>query len=163
MVCPRCGSNNVNVQAVAEMNKRGCFKVLLYIILICIPIVGWIALAFLLRGRKTKTVTYAVCQNCGYKDATDKFQQNQQSQQNQQFQQNRQLQQNQQPQQNYNNTQSVSTGEETRIYNSYGNQHEGSNVNTQNGVANSFCTNCGSRLTSDDMYCPNCGTPNNIN
>ena len=151
MVCPRCGSNNVNVQAVAEMNKRGCFKVLLYIILICIPIVGWIALAFLLRGRKTKTVTYAVCQNCGYKDATDKFQQNQQSQQNQQ------------PQQNYNNTQSVSTGEETRIYNSYGNKQEGPNVNTQNGVANKFCTNCGNMMKSSDANCPNCGTPNSMN
>ena len=75
MVCPNCGSQNVQVQAVAEMKKRGCLIILLYIILICIPIIGWIALALLLRGRKTKTVTYAVCQNCGYKFTPDSTQQ----------------------------------------------------------------------------------------
>ena len=44
MTCPKCGSENVSVQAVAETQKRGCFTVLLYIILFCIPVIGWIAL-----------------------------------------------------------------------------------------------------------------------
>lgn len=73
MVCPKCGSNNMQVQAVAEMKKRGCLTILLYIILICIPVIGWIGLFFLLRGRKSKTVTYAVCQKCGYKVEADKL------------------------------------------------------------------------------------------
>ena len=65
MVCPKCGSENVQVQAVAETKKRGCFTVLLYIFLLFIPIIGWIALFMLLRGKKSKTVSYALCQNCG--------------------------------------------------------------------------------------------------
>ncbi|WP_069987194.1 hypothetical protein [Massilioclostridium coli] len=67
MTCPKCNSENVQVQAVSEMKSRGCFTVLLYIILLCIPIIGWIALFMLLKGRKSKTVQYAVCQNCGHK------------------------------------------------------------------------------------------------
>lgn len=73
MTCPNCGSNNMQVQAVSEMKKRGCFTILLIIILICIPVVGWIGLFFLLRGRKSKTVTYAICQNCGYKVEANKL------------------------------------------------------------------------------------------
>jgi uncharacterized OB-fold protein len=66
MTCPKCGGE-MQMQAVAETNKRGCLTVLIYIILLFIPIIGWIALFMLLRGRKSKTVTYAVCQSCGYK------------------------------------------------------------------------------------------------
>ena len=65
MVCKRCGSPNVFVTAVAEQRPRGCLLTLLYIFLLCIPIIGWIALFFLIRGRRSKTVTYAVCQTCG--------------------------------------------------------------------------------------------------
>ncbi len=67
MTCPKCGSENVQVQAVAEMKSRGCLTVVLYLILLCIPIIGWIALIMLLRGRKSKTQNYAVCQNCGHR------------------------------------------------------------------------------------------------
>lgn len=67
MICPKCGGE-MQVQAVAEIQKRGCFTVLLYIILLFIPIIGWIALFMLLRGKKSKTFSYAVCQNCGYKE-----------------------------------------------------------------------------------------------
>ncbi len=67
MTCPKCNSENVQVQAVAEMQSRGCLTVLLYIILLCIPIIGWIALIMLLKGRKSKTKNYAVCQNCGHR------------------------------------------------------------------------------------------------
>jgi hypothetical protein len=65
MVCPKCGSDKVEVQAVSEVKKRGCLKVLLYIVLLCIPVIGWIALFMLIRGNKSRTVSYAVCQSCG--------------------------------------------------------------------------------------------------
>lgn len=65
MICPKCGNDNVQMQAVAEQKKRGCLTVLLFLILICIPILGWIVLFSLLRGKKSKTRTYAVCQSCG--------------------------------------------------------------------------------------------------
>ena len=65
MSCPKCG-HGMQVQAVAEVKKRGCLTVLFYIILLFIPIFGWIVLFLLLRGQKSKTVTYRVCQFCGY-------------------------------------------------------------------------------------------------
>ncbi len=64
MVCPKCGSENVTVQAVAEQKKRGCLSILIYIILAC-TVIGLIVLIPLLRGNKSKTKTYAICQNCG--------------------------------------------------------------------------------------------------
>lgn len=64
--CPRCHSQNVTVQAVAETKKRGCLSILLYILL-AITIIGLIILIPLLRGNKSKTVSYAVCQNCGHR------------------------------------------------------------------------------------------------
>ena len=60
MICKRCGSANVFVAPVVEQRPRGCLLTLFYIILLCIPILGWIALFFLIRGRRSKTVTYAV-------------------------------------------------------------------------------------------------------
>lgn len=67
MHCQRCGSNNVQVQAVSEVKSRCCLTVFLYLVLLCIPVLGWIALFLLIKGRKSKTVSYAVCQNCGYR------------------------------------------------------------------------------------------------
>lgn len=59
MNCPKCKSDRVEFQAVAEKEKVGC-------------------LAFLLFGifnalRPTKTKTYAVCQNCGHRWETSPF------------------------------------------------------------------------------------------
>lgn len=65
MTCPKCG-NQMQIQAVSEVKRRGIFTVLLYMILICIPIIGWIILISLLRGQKSQTKTVAVCQTCGY-------------------------------------------------------------------------------------------------
>ncbi len=65
MVCSRCGSQNVMVTAVAEQRPRGCLLTLFYIFLLLIPIIGWIALFMLIRGRRSHTVSYAVCQTCG--------------------------------------------------------------------------------------------------
>ncbi|MEE1155327.1 MAG: hypothetical protein UH241_09240 [Acutalibacteraceae bacterium] len=65
MSCPKCQSNNISYQAVSENKKRGCLSILLYVALLCVPVIGWIALFKLLQGKKSKTITYAVCQNCG--------------------------------------------------------------------------------------------------
>ena len=64
MVCPKCGSDKVNVQVLEERRKTGCFTILLYIILACTLLGLLIVIALLLR-KKTTTKTYAVCQNCG--------------------------------------------------------------------------------------------------
>ncbi len=66
MICPNCNSNQATVTPVVEKDKRGCFGTLLLIILAFIPVLGWIALFMILRGRKTTTRMYAACQNCGY-------------------------------------------------------------------------------------------------
>ncbi|WP_147629912.1 MULTISPECIES: hypothetical protein [unclassified Oscillibacter] len=73
MICPKCGGQ-MQVQAVNETQRRGCLTVIIYLILLCIPILGWIVLAMLLRGRKNKTVTYAVCQVCGYRSTPEEVQ-----------------------------------------------------------------------------------------
>jgi heme/copper-type cytochrome/quinol oxidase subunit 2 len=66
MTCPKCGSF-MDAQAVPEIRKRGCLLTLFYIILLFVPVIGWIALFCLIRGRRSRTVTYGVCQNCGYR------------------------------------------------------------------------------------------------
>lgn len=67
MTCKRCGSNNVNVQAVNEARRRGCLTTLFYLLLLFVPIIGWVALVLLIRGKKAKTNSFMVCQDCGYK------------------------------------------------------------------------------------------------
>ncbi len=66
MTCPKCGSENVNVQAVAEQKKRGCLMSLVWIILTIFTLgaVIWIPL---LMKKGSKTRTYAICQSCGYR------------------------------------------------------------------------------------------------
>ena len=66
MICPKCGYQ-AEVQVVSEIQRRGCLTAVLYLILICIPVIGWIVLIALIRGRKSKTRAYAVCQHCGHK------------------------------------------------------------------------------------------------
>ncbi len=74
MTCPKCNSENVNVQAVSIMkNKRGSF---LYFILIgwFIDLMLWIFLTLpmlifkIFRPKKIKTSVrkMAICQSCGY-------------------------------------------------------------------------------------------------
>lgn len=67
MVCKKCGSNNTQVQTVAEQKKRGCLISLFYILLCCTFIGIPLVIFLLLRGKKTKTVSYFVCQDCGYR------------------------------------------------------------------------------------------------
>lgn len=64
MICPKCGSDNVNVQAVNEVKGRGCFGSLIWILL-AICTFGIILIIPLLTRSKGKTKTYAICQSCG--------------------------------------------------------------------------------------------------
>jgi len=68
MTCSKCGSNNVNVQAVTEVKtkRRGCLGWLLWIILAVFTF-GLILIIPLLTNSRTKSKTHteAVCQNCG--------------------------------------------------------------------------------------------------
>ena len=64
--CPRCGGHNVQFQTVAEARKTGCMTVLFYIFL-AITILGWLILIPILLRKKTRTVTYGICQSCGYR------------------------------------------------------------------------------------------------
>lgn len=75
MVCKKCGSTNVNVQAVAHVRtkKRGC----LYWLFIgwWLELFMWIFLTVPMlflklfgggKKVKTKVKSHAVCQDCGY-------------------------------------------------------------------------------------------------
>ena len=68
--CPVCGSTNITFNMGMEEVKEGCvsgclFSYIWIIILLLIPIVGWIILIIKLRDKRIDSVTYAVCQNCG--------------------------------------------------------------------------------------------------
>lgn len=64
--CPRCKGRNVQFQTVVEAKKTGCMTVLLYIFL-AVSVLGWLVLIPILLRKKTKTVTYVICQSCGYR------------------------------------------------------------------------------------------------
>lgn len=66
MTCPKCKSENIQFQTVTEARKTGCLTIILYILLAC-TILGLLIVIPLMLRRKTETVTYAVCQNCGYR------------------------------------------------------------------------------------------------
>lgn len=64
LCCPRCRGTNIQFQAVTESKKTGCGTVLLYVIL-ALTVFGLLIVIPLMLRKKTYTVTYAVCQNCG--------------------------------------------------------------------------------------------------
>lgn len=68
MKCPKCGSENVNVQAVTttKTKHRGCLGWSLWILL-AICTLGLIIIIPLITNSKTKSKTHseAVCQSCG--------------------------------------------------------------------------------------------------
>lgn len=69
MICPKCGSENVIVQAVThtKTKHRGCIGWSLWILL-AICTCGLILIIPLITNSKTKSKTHseAVCQNCGH-------------------------------------------------------------------------------------------------
>ena len=62
--CKKCGSEDVTIQVVAEGKKRGIFASIMWIFL-ALCTCGLILLVPALSRKGTKTVTYAVCNNCG--------------------------------------------------------------------------------------------------
>ncbi len=67
LVCPKCGSRNVTAQVVEKQQKRGCFAAIMWILL-AVTIFGLILLLIPALSRKgSKTLTFAVCQNCGHR------------------------------------------------------------------------------------------------
>lgn len=68
MICPRCKSNNVTVQAVTNVKTkhRGCVGWFFWILL-AICTCGLILIIPLVTNSKTKTKTHteAICQECG--------------------------------------------------------------------------------------------------
>lgn len=68
MKCPKCGSENVTVQAVTETNTkhRGCLAWSMWILL-AICTLGLILIIPLITNSKTKSKTkkQAICQDCG--------------------------------------------------------------------------------------------------
>ncbi|NLL92446.1 MAG: hypothetical protein GX222_08580 [Ruminococcaceae bacterium] len=68
MICPRCKSNRVTIQAVekVKIKRRGPLRWFLWILL-AIVTAGLILIIPLLTNSKvkSKTHTLAVCQNCG--------------------------------------------------------------------------------------------------
>lgn len=66
MTCPKCGGTNITYQTVSEGRKTGCLTIFLYILLACTLLGLLIVIPILLR-KKTETVTYAVCQDCGHR------------------------------------------------------------------------------------------------
>lgn len=65
IICPKCGGR-MSVQVVNEGKKAGCLTVIFYILL-TITVFGIFIIIFLHLKKKDETVTYAVCQDCGYK------------------------------------------------------------------------------------------------
>lgn len=66
MSCKKCGSSDIQYQTVSEPRGAGCLTICLYILLAC-TILGLLIVIPLMLRKKTTTVTYAVCQNCGHR------------------------------------------------------------------------------------------------
>lgn len=64
--CKKCGSTNLTYQTVTESKPTSCLTICLYICL-AISVLGWLILIPLILRKKTQTVTYIVCQNCGFR------------------------------------------------------------------------------------------------
>lgn len=67
-MCPNCQSNDTYPIS-DEMNLIGCAKVVFYLILLFIPIIGWIAIYQSIKStkRKKESVSYRKCKKCGKK------------------------------------------------------------------------------------------------
>lgn len=65
LICSRCGEEEkINLQAVAEQKKRGFISIMMWLLL-AVCTLGAIIWIPLIRGKKSKTITYAICQKCG--------------------------------------------------------------------------------------------------
>ena len=70
MNCRKC-NGAANVQLVAEIEPITFGTAVLYLILAIIPIIGWIILFTSVWNSRFRTVSYRVCQSCGYREKLD--------------------------------------------------------------------------------------------
>lgn len=68
MRCHRCGTE-MEMTVVSEQKKRGILFILLCIVLciLFLPLGIAVIVIALIRGRKIKGTTYAVCPHCGHR------------------------------------------------------------------------------------------------
>ena len=64
--CHACGGTDIEYQTVVEPRKASVGRIILYILL-CLTILGILIVIPLVLRKKTETVTYAVCRDCGYR------------------------------------------------------------------------------------------------
>lgn len=67
MICELCKSENVSIQTVSDVRRRGGLPIWYYFL--CIWVFDWIfffTIAKILKRTKTKLRQIATCQNCGY-------------------------------------------------------------------------------------------------
>ena len=70
MTCKRCGSICVNVQSSVTEKREHWW---IYLILLFVPVIGWITLFYLVLSKRSKfTEINALCQNCGHYWQVDK-------------------------------------------------------------------------------------------
>ena len=68
MTCKRCGTH-MEVTTISETKRRGCFAILIYIVLLFVLVIGWIALFRLLGdSKKIGATSYSICPSCGKRD-----------------------------------------------------------------------------------------------
>lgn len=60
--CPKCSSTNI-IEFVSE-EKAGCISILLYLILLGLPVIGWAVLIWLIIGRKGRVIFNYTCRDC---------------------------------------------------------------------------------------------------
>ena len=63
ILCPNCGAPNPAIQQVKK--KTNFLLVLLYLVLLFVPVVGWIVL-FISMARREKTEPQCTCQSCAH-------------------------------------------------------------------------------------------------
>lgn len=64
--CNKCRGTNITYQVVAEEVPTSVLAAVFYVIL-SITIIGLLVVIPLMLRKKTRTVTYAVCQDCGHR------------------------------------------------------------------------------------------------
>ena len=68
MTCPKCGSENVSVQAITQIKRRSCLVSVLWILAaMCTFGIVLLLIPILRNGSKSKMKTVCVCQTCGYR------------------------------------------------------------------------------------------------
>ena len=64
LMCPKCQCQEIEFQTVEEHKKVGLLLVLWYLFL-AISLIGWLVLIPIILRKKTETVTYCICKQCG--------------------------------------------------------------------------------------------------